>query len=76
MSNKSDGMRNKRVFAGLCESDTNGDEMVLLIRLINSYLLINDVCVRRAHARMRASVSVCMRSSVCVNTGMLLNVYY
>ena len=52
------------------------NEMVSLIRLINSYLLINDVCVRRARAYMLASVSVCVRSSVCVYTRMLLNVYY
>ena len=52
------------------------DEMVSLIRLINSYVLINDVWVRRARAHVRASVSVCVRSSVCVYTRMLLNVYY
>ena len=45
------------------------DKIISVIKLINSYLLINDVCVRRACANMRTSVSV------CVYTSMLLNVY-
>ena len=54
------------------------DEMVSVIRLINSYLLINDY-VRSSRACVYAFVRECSRAfermSSCLHMRMLLNVY-